>query len=410
MQILLSSIGSRGDVQPLVALALEFRALGQHPRLCVPPDFKEWIESYGLECIPIGPDLKKLTGGTVTGKPVLPAPDQLQRMADEMVRGQFQVIGKAAAGCDLIVAAGALQIATRSLAEALNIAYLFAAYCPVVLPSPKYPPPRMDANYSFKLPESENLKLWDEDRQSFERFAPVLNEERAKMGLGAVAGVRSYMFTGRPWLAADAWIAPVFPVAGMEVVQTGAWMIADEAALPPELEDFLARGEPPVYLGFGSMRTNDQAGRLVLEAARSLGLRALLSQGWANLMPGDTGRDVLSIGDVNHAKLFPRVAAVVHHGGAGTTHNAARAGVPQVIAPHNYDQFYWAQRVQELGVGISGPKRDDLSLESLQEALRACLQPDVKANARTLAGRMELHGARIGAERMLAEFGRKGAG
>src|SRR5512137_1089532 len=105
MRVLLSSIGSRGDVQPIVALALELKALGHAARLCVAPNFKEWIESYGLECAPIGPDLKKLTGGIVPGKPVMPSAEQLQQMADEMVRGQFQVIAEAVRDCGLIVAA-----------------------------------------------------------------------------------------------------------------------------------------------------------------------------------------------------------------------------------------------------------------------------------------------------------------
>src|SRR5512133_3109596 len=179
MQVLLSSIGSRGDVQPIVALALELRAQGHQARLCVAPNFKEWIESYGLECTPIGPDLRKMTGGTVPGKPVLPSPEQLQQLADQMVRGQFQVIAEAARDCDLVVAAGALQIATRSLAEAQNIPHLFVAYCPAVLPSLKYPPPKMDARYSYSLPESENLQLWKENEQEFNmRFGVVLNEER----------------------------------------------------------------------------------------------------------------------------------------------------------------------------------------------------------------------------------------
>src|SRR5512146_1687494 len=110
MKVLLSTIGSRGDVQPLVALALELGALGHRARLCVAPNFKEWIESFGLECVPIGPDLKKLTGGTVPGKPVMPPKEQMQHAAEQMIRGQFQVIGEAARGCDLIVGAGALQI------------------------------------------------------------------------------------------------------------------------------------------------------------------------------------------------------------------------------------------------------------------------------------------------------------
>ena len=405
MRVLLSTIGSRGDVQPLLALALELRSLGHEARCCVAPNFKEWVESYGIECVPIGPDLKKLTGGTVPGKPALPSPEQLQKMADESVRDQFRVIGAAAEGCDLILGATALQFAARSIAEIKKIPYVFAAYCPVVLPSPKYPPTKMGGHYAFDLPDGENLRLWQADEVSFMKFAPAINEERVKAGLGTVASVRDYMFTDRPWLAADPVLAPVFPVVGLEVVQAGAWTLSDPAELPAEVEDFLARGEPPIYLGFGSMRASDQTSRVLVEAARALGLRSILAQGWAGLTPEDLGDDCLSIGEVNFARLFPRVAAVVHHGGAGTTTLAAWAGRAQVIIPHNYDQFYWARRVSELGVGVSGPLRDELSVDGLVNALGSCLQPEVADRAQALASRIEPHGARIAAERLIQEFG-----
>ena len=407
MQVLLSSIGSRGDVQPIVALGLELQRLGHRARLCVAPNFKEWIESYGLECTPIGPDLQKMTGGTVPGKPVLPfSKEQLRQLANQMVRGQFQVITEAARDCDLIVAAGALQIATRSIAAAQNIPYVFVAYCPAVLPSSKYPPPKMGGHYSFTLPESENLQLWKEDEESFDKFGAVLNEERAKIGQDPVTSVQRHMFTDHPWLAADPVLAPAFPLTGMEVVQTGAWMISEETPLPDDLENFLADGEPPIYLGFGSMRASDQTGHVLIEAARALGLRSILSQRWAGLTPSDMGPadDCLSIGDVNHAKLFPRVAAIVHHGGAGTTATAARAGTAQVIIPHNYDQFYWAHRVHQLGAGVSGPLRDDLTVDNLVQALREALRPEVRMRAHEVATRLELHGARIAAERLTNEF------
>jgi len=99
------------------------------------------------------------------------------------------------------------------------------------------------------------------------------------------------------------------------------------------------------------------------------------------------------------------MAAIVHHGGAGTTQTAARAGTPQVIIPHNYDQFYWAHRIQQLGSGVSGPLRDDITVDNLAQALREALQPEVRMRARELAGRMELHGARLAAERLMSEFG-----
>ena len=406
MQVLLSSIGSRGDVQPILALALELRALGHRARLCVAPNFKDWIELFGLECTPIGPDLKKLTGGTVPSKPVLPSNEQLQKMAEDSVRGQFQVIAGAAQGCDLIVAAGALQIAARSIAEARHIPYVFVAYCPAVLPSLKYPPPKTGGQYSYSLPETTNQQLWKENEAEFdERFGAVLNEERAKAGLGPVSSVQRSMFTDRPWLAADESIAPAFPLAGMEVVQTGAWTLSDQTSLPDELEKFLVKGEAPIYLGFGSMRASEQTARMLVEAARTLGLRSILSQGWANLLPGDSQDDCLSIGDVNHEKLFPRIAGIVHHGGAGTTTAAVRAGRPQVIIPHNYDQFYWAHQVDQLGVGVCGPTRDELTLDTLVQALRESLRPEVTIKAQAMAGHIQRNGARIAAQRLTDEFG-----
>ncbi len=406
MQVLLSSIGSRGDVQPILALALELQALGHRARLCVAPNFKDWIESYGVECAPIGPDLKKLTGGISPSKPIsLPSEEQRQQLAVQTVRTQFQVVAQAARGCDLIVGIAALQIAARSIAEAQKIPYVFAAYCPTVLPSPNHPPAKMGSHYSQSLPETINRQLWKEDEAEFQaRFGATLNEERAKLGLGPVPSVQPYIFTGRPWLAADPTIAPAFSTPGMEVVQTGAWFLSDTTPLPDDAENFLAHGTPPIYLGFGSMRASEQTARVLLESARALGFRSILSEGWAGLTPSDMGDDCLSIGDVNHEKLFPRVAAIVHHGGSGTTHAAARAGTPQVIIPHNYDQFYWAYRVQQLGVGVSGPSRDDLTVDALVHALRECLRPEVATRAQALASRMELHGARIAAERLTNEF------
>jgi vancomycin aglycone glucosyltransferase len=405
MQVLLSTIGSRGDVQPLVALALELQALGHRARLCVAPNFKEWIESFGLECVPIGLDLRKLASASTPAKPIVPTKEQAQQMADSSVREQFQVIGAAARGCDLIVAATALQIAARSVAERQNIPYVYAAYCPAVLPSPRYPPPKIGGRNSFSLPEADNEQLWKQNEEEFNtRFGAVLNEERAKLGLDPVQSVRDTMFTDRPWLAADPALAPAYPPAGLKIVQTGAWILPDPSPLPDDLENFLARGAAPIYLGFGSLRASEQTGQMVVEAARHLGLRAVLQQGFANLAAGNTGDDYIWIGDINYEKLLPRVAAIVHHGGAGTTTAAARAGIAQVIVPHHYDQFYFAHRIQQLGVGVESPMRDDLSVDDLAQALRECLRPEMKARAQALAGQIELHGARIAAQRLTNEF------
>jgi vancomycin aglycone glucosyltransferase len=406
MKVLISSIGSRGDVQPILALALELRALGHDVRLCVAPNFKDWVESFGLACVPIGPDLKKLTGGAAPSKPLKPSRAQLRQLAVHTIRGQFQVLTDAARGCDLIIAAGALQITTRSIAKALKISDVFAAYCPVTLPSPDHPPPKMGSHYSQSLPALANRFLWMRDERSWNAlFRQALNEERAKVGLAPVRSVQRYVFTDRPWLAADPVLAPASSAPGMQVVQTGAWFLSDQTSLPDHLQNFLANGEPPIYFGFGSMRASEQTGRVLIEAARALGRRSIISQGWANLGPIDAGSDCISIGDVNHEKLFTRVAAIVHHGGAGTTTAAARAGRAQVVVPHLYDQYYWAHRVQKLGAGVSGPTREHLTAHAVVSALRECLRPEMTARAQALVSRIQLHGARNAAERLVKEFG-----
>lgn len=408
-KILLSSIGSRGDIQPLLSLALELRACGQTALLCVPPNFKAWVESFGIDCLPLGPDVQKGAARLAQTGPVKrkkPSGAQLRELARQSVRDQFRATLDAARGCDLILVAGALQTAGRSVAEALKIPYVFAAYCPAALRSPEHPPARMRSRIrSQSLPRLANRWLWMLDERSWNHFfRDAVNEQRAALGLPDITSVPGYVSTDRPWLAADPALAPAASTARMQVTQTGAWLLSSRTALPDDVEKFLAAGEPPVYLGFGSMFSPAQTSQVLLEGVRKLGRRAILSQGWANLTPGEAGSDCLCVGDLPHEELFPRVAAIVHHGGAGTTVTSARSGTPQVVIPHHYDQFYWSDRVSQLGIGVSGPRVARLTVDSLVAALRTCLAPEVRARASSFAYRVELRGARIAAERLVAAF------
>jgi vancomycin aglycone glucosyltransferase len=130
----------------------------------------------------------------------------------------------------------------------------------------------------------------------------------------------------------------------------------------------------------------------MIEAARTLERRAIVLAGWADLALVDDGPDCLSISEVNLQALFPRVTAVVHHGGAGTTTMAARAGAPQVVVPHRYDQHYFAKRINRLGVGVAHAPAAPTA-ESLVAALNRALQPDVAARARSLATDVRTDGA-----------------
>jgi len=400
MRLLLSTIGSRGDVQPLVALALQLKTLGQEVRLCVPPDFREWIEDLGMPVTPIGPELR-WTGKT-SPMAALPTLEQRRRMMEGTVAAQFETIGTAARGCDAIVGATALQIAAPSVAEKLGIPYVFAAYCPAVLPSPHHAPPVLPALGETPAAAAPDYsQLWIRDAQRWnDGWGALLNLHRASLGLVPVSDVRSHILTARPWLAADPTLGPWPGPADRGVFQTGAWILPDERPLAPELETFLGAGKPPIYFGFGSLRAPEGLSQVMIQSARSLGCRAIVSRGWADLAFLDHESDCLAIGDVNQQALFTRVAAVVHHGGAGTTTAAARAGAPQVVIPQHYDQHYWAGRIHHLGIGIAHPPGTPTT-DSLSSALRHALQPAVAARARSIAGAVRSDGAQVAARRLM---------
>ena len=399
MRVLLSTIGSRGDVQPLVALASELKALGHDVLLCVPPDFREWIEGLGIPVTPIGPELRSTGKARSSGFSI--TPEQRRQMLEATVAAQFDTIASAARGCDLMVGATALQVAAPSVAESMGIPYVFAAYCPAVLPSRHHAPPVLamlgDVPAAVMTEYSE---LWVRDAQRWnDTWLPLINARRESTGLAAVADMRSYVHTDRPWLACDPTLGPWPDPDDDTVVQTGAWILPDERSLAPEIEAFLVAGAPPVYFGFGSMSAPPDLGRVMIGAARALGRRAIISRGWTELALVDDKPDCIAIGEVNQQALFPRVAAVVHHGGAGTTHAAARAGAPQVVIPQHYDQHYWAQRAQELGIGAAHASRVPTS-ESLAATLARAFTPEVAERARSIAGRVRGDGARVAAERL----------
>ncbi|HVZ38703.1 MAG TPA: glycosyltransferase [Candidatus Kapabacteria bacterium] len=393
MHVLISSVGTRGDVQPAVALALELRAIGHEVRMCVPPNFTEWAAGLGFEAMPVGIEMRAPRAGAAPAAPAV-IPD--------LITDQFEVIGAAAVGCDLIVGGGAHQYAARSIAELRGIPSVIAVYAPASLPSPDLAPPGEPAEQ--KEPEA-HLRMWQDARRSWnERSLQRVNANRARLGLAPVNDVIDHILTDRPWLAADATLGPAPSTPGMQVVQTGAWMLPDSNALPPELEAFLDSGEPPLYLGFGSMPAAGSASRTLIDAARAAGRRVILSQGWADLTLTDDGPDCILVGDVNHQALFPRVAAVVHHGGAGTTAAAALAGAAQVAVPMFGDQFYWGRRIRELGIGQAVPFAG-LGADALATALQEALEPAVAARASSVAGSIAANGAAVAARRLVEKHG-----
>jgi len=168
----------------LVALASELRTLGQDIRLCVPPDFREWIEALGFDVVPIGPALQS-TASTSAARPTA---EQWRQLIEGTVATQFATIAEAAQGCDVILAGGALNIAARSIAEKMGIGYVYTSYCPISLPSPHHAPPPVAR--SLQIPTdgtADNRTLWAKDAEHWNGlFGPAFNAHRAAAGLAPV--------------------------------------------------------------------------------------------------------------------------------------------------------------------------------------------------------------------------------
>ncbi|MER6170198.1 glycosyltransferase [Streptosporangium sp. NPDC001681] len=405
MRVLLSTYGSRGDVEPLVGLAVRLRELGAEVRVCAPPDedFAQRLAGVDVPLVPVGRSARALTT-------MAPSAADLPRRAAELIAGQFDAVTAAAEGCDALVATGMMPAAAgaRSVAEKLGIRSVFVAFQQITLPSP-YHPPLAYPGRPFPPDVTDNRVLWELDAQSVNAlFGAALNTNRASIGLPPVDNVRDYVIGDQPWLATDPTLDPWQETPDLDVVQTGAWILPDERPLQAELVTFLDAGTPPVYVGFGSMpmRASKDAARVAIEAIRAQGHRVVVSHGWADLALIDDRDDCFVVGEVNQQALFGRVAAVVHHGGAGTTTTATRAGAPQVVVPQATDQPYWAGRVAGLGIGAAhdGPAP---TVKSLSAALRTVLAPETRARARAVAGTIRTDGTTVAATLLLDAISRE---
>ncbi|MFI8824103.1 glycosyltransferase [Streptomyces sp. NPDC053431] len=401
MRVLLLSYGSRGDVEPMVGLAVRLRELGVEARVCAPPDFAELLEGAGLPLVPLGRSLKEMATEAVTGAATSQKPLSMSERAARLIATTYAAVAPVAEGCDAIVATGLVPAAAaaRAVADKLGIPYFFVSYFPNYLPSPHHPPLAWPGR-PLPADVTDNRVLWDLNAETLnELFGEAVDAHRASVGLPPAGDVRAHVFTDRPWLAADATLAPWRLPADLDVVQTGVWIRPDERPLPADLEAFLEAGTPPVFVGFGSMPVRDaeDVARAAVEAVRAQGRRVLLSRGWAGLAPTDEGDDCFVVGEVNQQALFGRVAAVVHHGGAGTTTTAARVGAPQVVVPQMADQPYWAARVAELGIGAAH-EGSALTAASLSAALGTALTPETGARAKAVADAIRTDGTTVAAE------------
>lgn len=359
LRIAIMTVGTRGDVQPMLALASALRSRGHTVDVAAPSNFESWVQELGFRFHSLGldmekfldsPEVKRAVSGDWLGlarvwrKTIVP-------VMDSLLKG-VHAVGKDA---DVIIFHPKVYGAS-DLAEATGARLVCASLIPV-FPTQEFPVPIWARNFGPFL----NKLSYSMFSLSRLPYRTILNRwRRTILGLGKGALLAyPWQLRGQSCLR----LCPVSPTVlpppadwDTGVHMTGYWFLEqnrNDWKPDDSLKEFLKQGPPPIYIGFGSMtnRAPDQLTRMVLKAVSHAGVRAVLATGWGGLSPAEVPRTVHTLSSAPHEALFPLCRAVVHHGGAGTTAAGLRAGRPTLICPHFVDQPFWARRVYWLGCG-----------------------------------------------------------
>ncbi len=406
MRILLVTIGTRGDVQPFLALALGLKSAGHEVTLATCPRFSAFVTTHGVGFQPLDDGLLTLlespfgraTFGnldSLTG--VLKSLPGILRRVGPIHHRLVADAWSAVEACspDVVVHHPKL-FCLPAFAAVRDIPTVLALLSPMFVPTGEWPLPGLPR---LPLGAAYNRATWLLMHRVMDltsrRYVDAWRARHDPSGKSS-ASTPSRLSRGRPVPVLHAFSRAVVPAPRdwpAHVHATGFWFLPEAGANvptgtpPPELGRFLESGPPPVYVGFGSMAGTNPATttRLVLDAVQRAKVRAVIATGWGGLTAAAPPSSVFMVDAAPHEWLFPRVAAVVHHGGAGTTAAGLRAGRPTVICPFGLDQPFWGRAVAALGAGPDPIPQRRLTVERLAAAItRATGDASLRSSAARL--------------------------
>ncbi len=380
MRVTMLAVGSRGDVQPYVALGRRLERAGHDVVVATHARFEGFVRAQGLGFASLAGDPRAGVESEVgrawldSGRNPVAFTYNFARLMRSHLEESLPDTWRACQGAELILAS-ALGLAGFHVAERLGVPFAAALLQPLT-PTGAFPSLAIPVNFAAPLNRLSHRvaqqMLWQPASSTINRW------RRENLGLSPIP-------LGGPFRRLDAERVPILygysprvlpkPADwGAHVHVTGFWFLerSPDWSPSPELVAFLESGPPPVSIGFGSMSMRDPArlAEVAVAALRRAGQRGVLVSGWGGLAPSDLPDDVCLVPEVSHDWLFQRMAATVHHGGAGTTAAGLRAGVPAVVTPFFADQPFWAERVAKLGVGTPPIPLRKLTTERLASAIR----------------------------------------
>lgn len=367
----------------MLALSLGLQAAGHRVTLIASPENKAWVEEKGCPFKPFGCDVMSFISRQPKAHSI-PCAFRFWAFVRRALIQQLEGLGEMIQEADLVIGAS-LMFGLSTVADQHKMPYRYVAFCPQLLPSGRHPFPAIKQQgrplwfnrFSWWLPRVTDAA----------NFHWVINRFRRRHGLKPIGDAWRHILGEKVLVASDPGLAKVPPDVCQETRQTGYLHLPVDDGLDPALQAFVNSGPAPVFVGFGSMPKGDQTANraLVQEAIKIAGVRAVVSGGFGDAS-SCSNATCFWVAECLHALLFPRMRAVVHHGGAGTTAAAAFAGVPQVIVPHVLDQYYWGHRIFALKLGPKPLWRAHLTAERLAGAIRQCVDgPEFSANAQYLS-------------------------
>jgi sterol 3beta-glucosyltransferase len=397
MKIAITTVGTRGDLQPYIALALGLKEAGHQVLIVSSKNEKTFVENYGLDFFSLSVDIQKLMDG-----------DEVQEMAKGSNPLKFIVshlkgskklkqlmidvqaeIWSACESADVIIYHPGMPLGFFIAQEKKRISIMANPF-PVIATkdypsilfytSPKFGKlwntitHKIFEKLFWLLSKSAVVAFWNKSVKTKMNFSASPIQQQIESGMPIINGYSNLLFN-----QSNDW--------PKNIHTTGNWVIEKEPNFvpPTDLVNFIADGEPPIYIGFGSMKdisSFEVTLDIIIKALEITNQRAVVALGWSNLtykhnIPGN----IFLVESIPHAWLFPKMKMVIHHGGAGTTAAGLRAGKPTIIIPHNADQPAWGQRVYELGVGAKPIKKINITAEKLASAIVFVQQASIVANA-----------------------------
>ncbi|HSF79831.1 MAG TPA: glycosyltransferase [Anaerolineales bacterium] len=416
MRITILTAGSRGDVQPYVALGIGLQRLGFKVRIATHKIFASLIREYDLDFAPLEGDPRAVVQAAegrdwvASGRNPFGFLAGFQRLMGPVMQQAFQDAWVACQDSQAVLVSSLGFYPGHSIAHKLGVPLLQAYLQPIhptsAFPSPIFPTPlKGHILYNYLTHVLGGQLFWQVMRPGLNLARHELLDLPPLPGMGALV---FWDLARRSLPVVYGYSPSVLPRPhswGEWINVVGYWFMPESDWTPPnDLADFIAAGKPPVYVGFGSMADRDpeRLTGIVLEALARSGQRAVVLSGWGGLQPGDLPDSVFPVNSVPHAWLFLRVAAIVHHGGAGTTASALRAGVPSIVVPFFGDQFFWGQTITRLGVSPGVLERRELNGERLASFIHAAVQDQgVRSRAEALGARIR---AESGVEKAAALF------